>query len=44
VLHSRGAWPPGNWAAFGSIGCAALVGVAKWLAGLGLQLAEPADD
>ena len=35
VLPLRGHWPPGTAVAFGLVGCAAIVGIAKGLAALG---------
>ena len=43
ALPDRGHWPPGTLAAFGVIGCAVIVGVAKGLSGL-LQCAETTDE
>ena len=44
VLPSRGPWPPGASAAFGLIGCLVIVGIAKGLAGLGLQRTDATDE
>lgn len=44
ALPSHGHWPPGAPVAFGLIGCAVIVGVAKGLAGLGLRRTEAIDE
>jgi hypothetical protein len=43
AVPARGHWPPGTSAAFGLIGCAVIVGVAKGLSGF-LQRAEKTDE
>jgi len=44
VLPVRGHWPPGAAAPFGLVGCAVIVGIAKGLAGLGLQRSDATDE
>lgn len=44
VLPSRSHWPPGASAAFGLVGCAVIVGIAKGLAGLGFQRTDASDE
>ena len=44
VLPLRGHWPPGTAVAFGLVGCAAIVGIAKGLAALGLQRPAATDE
>ena len=44
ALPARGQWPVGTSAAFGLLGCAAIVGVAKGLCRLGLQRPEATDE
>lgn len=36
--------PPGTWAVFGALGCAALIVVSKSLGAAGLQRPEPSDE
>ena len=44
ALPVRGHWPVGMSAAFGLLGCVAIVGVAKGLRRLGLQRPEATDE
>jgi hypothetical protein len=44
VLHASHGVPPGTWAVFGVIGCAALIVVSKSLGAAGLQRPEPSDE
>jgi hypothetical protein len=44
ALPSGGHWPPGAAPAFGLVGCAVVVGIAKGLARLGLQRTDATDE
>lgn len=44
VLPLRGHWPPGTAVVFGLVGCAAIGGIAKGLAALGLQRTVAPDE